>query len=128
CGRSYPELSPQSFSFNNPQGMCPDCSGLGTRAGMDPDLVVPNKTLTIDEGAVAPWGNDVSKKDTGWGNGVRFQLLKKMKIPLSTPWNKLSRTHKDAVLYGTGEKRYQVEWKGDSGGGTFQTRWEGVLP
>ncbi len=128
CGRSYPELSPQSFSFNSPQGMCPDCSGLGTRAGMDPDLVIPDKTLTIDEGAIAPWGADVSKKDTGWGNGVRLQILKKMKVPLNKPWNKLSKKHKDAVLFGTGDRRYQVEWKAQSGGGgTFHVRFEGVM-
>src|SRR5690606_16269278 len=83
CGRSYPELSPQSFSFNSPQGMCPDCSGLGTRVGMDPDLVIPNKSLTLDEGAIAAWGADISKKDTGWGNGIRLQILRKLKVSLN---------------------------------------------
>lgn len=128
CGRSYPELSPQSFSFNNPQGMCPDCSGLGTRVGMDPALVVPDKSLSIDEGAVAPWGEGVSLKDSGWGNGVRLQILRKMKIPLQKPWKSLSKVQRDAVLYGTGEKRYQVEWKAKTGGGTFNVRWEGLMP
>ncbi|HXS19429.1 MAG TPA: excinuclease ABC subunit UvrA, partial [Polyangiaceae bacterium] len=128
CGRSYPELSPQSFSFNNPLGMCPECSGLGTRVGMDPELIVPDKSLTIDQGAVVPWGNDVSKKDSGWGNGMRLQILKKLKIPLNQPWNKLSRTHRDAILFGTGDKRYQVEWKAKTGGGTFQVRFEGLVP
>ena len=128
CGRSYPELSPQSFSFNNPQGMCPDCSGLGTRVGMDADRIVPDRTLSIDEGAVLPWGEEVSKKDTGWGNGVRLQVLQQLKVPLNQPWSKLSRKHRDALLMGTGEKRYQVEWKAKSGGGTLNVRWEGLLP
>lgn len=128
CGRSYPELSPQSFSFNNPQGMCPDCSGLGTRVGMDADRIVPDKTLSIDEGAVAPWGEGVSEKDTGWGNGVRLQVLRALKVPLDKPWNKLSKKHRDAMLMGTGEKRYEVEWKAKSGGGTLNVRWEGLLP
>lgn len=128
CGRSYPELTPQSFSFNNPVGMCPECSGLGTRVGMDPELIVPDKSLTIDQGAVAPWGSDVSKKDSGWGNGMRLQILKKLKIPLNQPWNKLSKTHRDAILFGTGDKRYQVEWKAKTGGGTFQVRFEGLVP
>ena len=128
CGRSYPELTPQSFSFNNPQGMCPDCSGLGTRVGMDPDLIVPDKVLTIDEGAIAPWGTEISQKDSGWGNGMRLQILKKMKIPLDKPWNKLSPAHRDAILHGTGEKRYQVEWKAKTGGGTLQVRFEGLVP
>lgn len=128
CGRSYPELTPQSFSFNNPAGMCPDCSGLGTRMGMDPDLIIPNQSLTIDEGAVAPWGTDVSKKDTGWGNGVRLQILQKMKVPLNKPWNKLSKATRDAVLFGTGDKRYQVEWKAKTGGGTLHVKYEGLVP
>lgn len=128
CGRSYPELSPQSFSFNSPQGMCPECSGLGTRVGMDPDLVVPDKTLTIDEGAVLPWGDEISKKDSGWGNGVRLQILRKMRVPLNKPWNKLSKKHREALLLGTGEKRYQVEWKAKTGGGTLNVRWEGLMP
>jgi len=128
CGRSYPELSPQSFSFNNPQGMCPDCSGLGTRVAMDPELIVPDGSLTIDEGAIAPWGEEISAKDSGWGNGTRLQILKQLKIPLDKPWSKLSKTHKDAVLYGTGEKRYTVKWQAQSGGGTLHVRWEGLVP
>src|SRR5690606_1680196 len=128
CETSYPELSPQSFSFNSPQGMCPECSGLGTRVGMDPDLVVPDRDLSIDEGAVAPWGEEISQKDTGWGNGVRLQVLRKLKVPLDRPWKKLSRKHQDAVLFGTGEKRYQVEWKAKTGGGTLNVRWEGLMP
>jgi excinuclease ABC subunit A len=128
CGQSYPELSPQSFSFNSPQGMCPDCSGLGTRVGMDPNLVVPNKELSIDDGAVIPWGEEVSAKDSGWGNGVRLQVLRKLKVPLDRPWRKLSEKHRDAILFGTGERRYQVEWKAKSGGGTLNVRWEGLMP
>lgn len=128
CGRSYPPLSPQSFSFNSPQGMCPDCAGLGTKAGMDPQLVVPNPELSLDEGAIAPWGEDISKKDSGWGNGTRHQILTQLKVSFSRPWKKLSQKHRNAILFGTGEKRYQVEWKAKSGGGTLNVRFEGVLP
>ncbi len=128
CGKSYPELTPQAFSFNNPQGMCPDCNGLGTRAAMDVDKVIPNKELSIDEGAVVPWGPDVSAKDTGWGNGSRWQILQQLKVPLDRPWHKLSDKHRQAVLYGTGDKRYQVKWEMERGQGTVEMRWEGVIP
>ncbi len=129
CDASYPELSPQSFSFNSPQGMCPDCSGLGTRMGMDIDTVVLDKGLTIDEGALAPWGTDISKKDTGWGNGVRLQILKSLQVPLNISWRKIPKKKREAILHGTGEKKYQVEWKSKSGGGGFfNVKWEGLLP
>jgi excinuclease ABC subunit A len=128
CGKSYPELTPQSFSFNNPQGMCPDCNGLGTRVAMDPGRVIPNDALTIDEGAVIPWGDAVSEKDTGWGNGTRLQILQQLKIPLDRPWKKLSEKHREQILFGTGEKRYPVRWEMERGQGTFEMRWEGVIP
>lgn len=128
CGSSFPELSPQSFSFNNPQGMCPDCSGLGTRMTIDPALVVPNPELSLDEGAVVPWGEQISKKDSGWSNGTRLQMLGQLKIPLNRPWSKLSVKHKEQILFGSGERRFQVEWKAKSGGGTLQMRNEGVIP
>lgn len=128
CGRSYPSLSPQSFSFNHPQGMCPDCSGLGTRGTMDPERVVPRPELSLDEGAILPWGQEISAKDTGWENGTRLQILKQLKIPLDRPWNRLTQKQRELVLYGTGERRYSVSWEGSSGSGTLQMRWEGVIP
>ncbi len=128
CGRSYPELTPQAFSFNNPQGMCPDCSGLGTRVAMDPARIVPNTSKTIDEGAIVPWGEGVSKKNTGWENGTRLQILKQLGVPLNKPWNKLTTKQRDLVLWGTGEKRYAVRWEGENSQGTLNMRWEGVIP
>jgi excinuclease ABC subunit A len=128
CGVSYPELTPQSFSFNSPQGMCPDCSGLGTRTAIDPDLVVPDPKLTIDDGAIVPWGDGVSEKDTGFGAGMRSQILKQLKIPMDKPWARLPQKMRDMVLYGTGEKRYPVKWKGKTGAGSMQVRYEGVIP
>jgi excinuclease ABC subunit A len=70
CSLSFPELTPQSFSFNSPQGMCVDCNGIGTRVEIDPELVVPDTALSLDAGAVKPWGPDVSKK-TGWARSAR---------------------------------------------------------
>ncbi len=128
CGRSYPQPSPQSFSFNSPQGMCPDCNGLGTRVAIDPERVIPDEGLSIDAGALMPWGPDVSKKDSGWGNGTRLQILRHMKVPLDRPWRRLTEKHRQAILWGTGEKRYRVVWRAKTGQGTFDMRWEGVVP
>jgi excinuclease ABC subunit A len=125
CGISFPELSPQSFSFNSPQGMCTACNGLGTRVEIDPRLVIPNESLSVDGGAIAPWGEDVSEKTT-WD--FRSQILEKLKIDTTKPWNKLPAKQRQQLLWGTGETKYQVEWKAKSGKGQFQISWEGIVP
>ncbi len=128
CGLSFPELTPQAFSFNSPQGMCGDCNGLGNRFEIDPELVVPDDSLAIDEGAVKPWGEDVSTKD-GWGSGFRRQILVQLKISTTKPWAKLSAKQHQQILYGTGDRRYHVTWKNKTGGGgQFDTTWEGLIP
>ncbi len=126
CGISFPELTPQGFSFNSPQGMCVDCNGLGSRVQIDPDLVIPDDSLTIDQGAIKPWGSDVSEK-TGW-SGFRAQILKELRIRCDVPWRKLSEKHREQILYGTGERRYKVRWVGKTGEATFESKWEGAIP
>jgi excinuclease ABC subunit A len=127
CGISFPELTPQSFSFNSPQGMCVDCNGLGSRVEIDPQLVVPDDRLSIDEGAVAPWGANVSEK-TGWTHGFRGQFLEQLGIDLDRSWRRLPKRQRDLVLWGAGERTFQVKWKGKSGKGQFDMPWEGVIP
>jgi len=127
CGLSFPELTPQAFSFNSPQGMCAECNGLGVRVEIDPDLVIPDPALTIDEGALKPWGRDLSQK-TSW-SGLRTQILRQMKVPLDVPWRDLKKKQRDAVLHGTGEREYEVKWQGKRGGkANFVQTWEGALP
>jgi len=127
CAISFPELTPQAFSFNSPQGMCAECNGLGVRVEIDPDLVIPDDSLTIDEGAFKPWGADLSSK-TSW-SGLRTQVLQQMSIPFDVPWKKLSKKQRERVLYGTGEREYRVKWEGKRGGeGSFVQTWEGALP
>jgi len=127
CGISFPELTPQSFSFNSPQGMCPDCNGLGTRMEADPALVVPDESLTIDQGAIKPWGTDLSKKKS-W-SALRSQILKQLGIPFGVPWKKLPKKQRDQILHGTGDRQYDVKWVGSGGGkATFRMGFEGVLP
>jgi excinuclease ABC subunit A len=128
CQISFPELTPQAFSFNSPQGMCSDCNGLGNRFEIDPDLVVPDDSLSIDAGALKPWGEEVSTKD-GWGSGFRRQILDQLGIDLDKSWRRLSAKQHKQILYGTGDQRFHVKWKNKSGGGgQFDTTWEGLIP
>ena len=127
CGLSFPEPTPQSFSFNSPQGMCVDCNGLGTRVEIDEDLVIPDDALSIDEGAIKAWGADVSSQ-TGWGNGFRSQICEQLGIDLDKPFKRLTAKQRRLLLYGAGERRFHVTWQGKTGKGAFDMAWEGVLP
>jgi excinuclease ABC subunit A len=127
CGLSFPELTPQSFSFNSPQGMCVDCNGLGTRVEIDPDLVVPDDTLSLDDGAIRPWGPGVSEK-TGWVHGFRGQICAQLGVDTRRPWRQLPKRQRDLLLHGAGERTFRVQWSGKSGKGHFDLPWEGVLP
>jgi excinuclease ABC subunit A len=125
CGVGLPELSPQSFSFNSPLGMCVDCNGLGSKLEVDPDLVVPNPDLSIAEGAIEPWGERFAREE-GWTTRIAAALEKDMGIPLKKPWKQLTARQREVVLYGTGEKRVQVSWASKHGGGSWAMRYEGV--
>ncbi|MBJ18415.1 MAG: excinuclease ABC subunit UvrA [bacterium] len=128
CQISFPELTPQAFSFNSPQGMCSDCNGLGNRFEIDPDLVVPDDSLSIDGGAIRPWGEKVSEKE-GWGSGFHKQILAHLKISTTKSWRRLTEKQHREILHGTGERRYRVTWSGkNGGGGQFDTTWEGLIP
>jgi len=126
CGIGFPELSPQSFSFNSPLGMCVECNGLGERMAADPDLVVPDVTRTIREGAVAVWGEAIAK-DSGWTANIVNALAKAFKIDLDKPWNKLSEKQRDVLMNGTGDKRVSVQWEGRHSTGEWAMRFEGIL-
>ena len=126
CGIGFPELSPQSFSFNSPLGMCVACNGLGERMQVDPKLVVPNADLTIEEGAVAVWG-DAAARDSGWTARIINAVSSAHKIPLDRPWRKLTKKHRKIVLHGTGDSRVKVKWNGKHGSGSWAMKFEGVL-
>jgi excinuclease ABC subunit A len=125
CGVGLPELSPQSFSFNSPLGMCVDCNGLGSKLEVDPDLVVPNGDLSISEGAIEPWGERFAREE-GWTTRIAAALERDMGVPLKKPWKQLTPRQREIVLYGTGERRVQVSWTGRHGGGSWAMRFEGV--
>ncbi|MEX1366224.1 MAG: excinuclease ABC subunit UvrA, partial [Nannocystaceae bacterium] len=129
CGHSFPELSPQSFSFNSPLGMCPECNGLGTRMEVDPELVVPNESLSIRDGAIAPWATTVDR-----GEGWTFRIIEAMsqacEVDLDTAWTDLGKRKQKQVLYGLGHKRIRVQWgqEGSESHGSWGMRFEGVIP
>ncbi len=126
CDIGFPELSPQSFSFNSPLGMCPDCNGLGTKPEMDPELVVPHPERSMNEGAIEPWAKVIEKSDS-WTGSILANLAKTYKIDFDKPWEKLPKKHKDLLLYGTGDKRVAMSMKFSTGKIEFQRRFEGAL-
>jgi excinuclease ABC subunit A len=127
CKISFPELTPQAFSFNSPQGMCADCNGLGTRFEFDPDLIVPDESLTIEEGAIKPWGEKTSEK-SGWGANYRRQLMEQLKINGDVPWRKLGKKQRQMLLHGSEGRKFKIAWENKSGRGSFDVAWEGVIP
>ena len=113
CGIGFSELEPRLFSFNSPYGACPDCNGLGLKIEVAEDLVVPDPTLSINEGAIAAWDNPVTTRTHRWKNswsGYYYDILKQVcrqnRINMNTPWNKLSKAQRDLLLYGTGGASY----------------------
>ena len=127
CGISFPDLTPQAFSFNSPQGMCAACNGLGSRVEIDPELVVPDVSLSIDQGAIKPWGAEVTKKQS-WSNGFGGQVVPQLGIDPDLPWKSIPKKQRDALMLGAGERQFHVVWKGKSGRGSFDIHWDGVLP
>jgi len=125
CGVGLPELSPQSFSFNSPLGMCPTCNGLGRRMEMDPNLVVPDRSLSIKEGAIKPWAS-IMERGNGWSYSIFVALHDEYGVDLEQPWSKLSEKHQRLVLHGA-ERRMRVRYNSERGSGTFAMRFEGVL-
>lgn len=104
CGLSFEELTPQHFSFNHPVGMCPGCDGLGRKLELDPDLIIPDKSRSIVDGAIIPWKNIfVDGKDSYWGGTTRRRIehfAQKYKINLATPWMKLPKKAQNLILHG----------------------------
>ncbi len=126
CGISFPELSPQMFSFNAPQGACPTCSGLGTRMELDPQLLVPNAELTLHDGAVPYWGELRKKKDS-WAYRCLVSIGSQYEFNMDTPWEQMSDRARHVIIYGSGKEKIRFSWN-DSGGsrGEFMRPWEGL--
>ncbi|MDY3752024.1 excinuclease ABC subunit UvrA [Christensenella minuta] len=127
CGVSIEELSPRMFSFNSPFGACPECTGLGMLLKIDPDLIVPDKTKTLREGAV---------KASGWNFGTvgtiaknyLDAMMKRYHFDMDTPYEDLPAEVKHALLYGTDGEKLRVEYDGMGGSGHYNAAFEGIIP
>ena len=120
-GFAVPKIEPRLFSFNAPIGACSACDGLGVQLNMSPDLVVPDPSKSILDGAIAPWSRG--------GMLSQFEHLinalhRQYKIPLGKPWHTLSEEHKNIILYGTGDKPIKINWNGF----VYEKPFEGVIP
>ncbi len=124
CGISYEELAPRMFSFNTPYGACPSCNGLGTRMIVDTDLIVPDKTLSLEQGAIKVWGQ---LKD-GWYISMAKGVVEHFGFDISTPYHELSQECRHALMFGMDEElNFQYSSRTGSHQGTFRNKYEGVV-
>ena len=124
-GISFEEPAPRSFSFNSPYGACPVCAGLGTRFEVDPDLVAPDPSLSLAEGALAPWAGARSQYFVGLVNGV----AEVGGFSVNTPWGKLKPKDRKLVLYGSGAKQVKVSYRNRFGRSrSYVSGYEGIVP
>jgi len=129
CGTAFPALSPQSFSFNSPLGMCPSCTGLGSRDEVDPDLVIPDPSKSIRGGAIAPWAAAMARGE-GWTARIVDGVAKAFGIDLDMPWKKVPKEKQRLVLFGAKGEKIAVRWgkEGSMNSGTWGMKYEGVIP
>ncbi|HHY05709.1 MAG TPA: excinuclease ABC subunit UvrA [Clostridia bacterium] len=125
CGISFEEITPRLFSFNNPYGACPDCSGLGIKMQIDPELVVPDSSKSLAEGALVPW----HRRNAAWYRGILHSVAEQFKISEEIPFKKLSREKQKILLYGSGEQKVRCSYYNNKGElRVFDTVYEGVIP
>ena len=134
CGLSFEPPSPQLFSFNSPQGMCPECDGLGVMYSLSPELLVPNPKLSFKEGAIeviGPW-HELGRWRRHIYQGVADTLERKHKWKedtlLDTPWNKLTAEQQRVWLYGTGKEHITFTWRGGQSPMMYGGKFEGIIP
>jgi excinuclease ABC subunit A len=123
CGISYPEMAPRMFSFNNPHGACPECDGLGAKMDIDPALVVPNRDISIREGAVKPW----SKRTSVFYYQILEALADHYGFSLTSPWKKLPKKAQDVILYGSGDDEIKFWFMRDGRKQFYYRDFEGVV-
>lgn len=126
CGISMAEVEPRSFSFNNPFGACPECSGLGYKMEFAEDLMIPDKSLSIDEGAIAVPGWQSSKTEGSFTRAILRALADKFNFSLDVPFEAYSKEVHDILVYGT-EEKVNVYYKGQRGEGTYPVAFEGLV-
>ncbi|HKK21204.1 MAG TPA: excinuclease ABC subunit UvrA, partial [candidate division Zixibacteria bacterium] len=129
CNISYDELTPRMFSFNSPFGACPICDGLGQKMEIDPKLVIPDPSLSINDGAIRPWGG---AEMSNWYRYMLKGVSKHYGFKFSVPFKKLSNEIQQVILYGSGKQEIEFEFEHTSGkgrgAGVYTSKFEGVIP
>jgi excinuclease ABC subunit A len=124
CGTSMPELEPRMFSFNSPHGACPRCTGLGSQMEIDPELIVPDPSLSLGEGAILPWSTSASN----YYEQMTQAIAEKWEVDMDTPWQDLEDEVRDTFLYGTNGDKIYVSYKNRYGRKrSYMTRFEGIV-
>ena len=125
CGINFEELTPRMFSFNAPHGACPECNGIGAKMEIDPDLIIPNKNLSLNEGAVTPWAK--SNKKENYYHQMLEAVAKHFDFSMDTPFNELTKEQQDIILYGCGDK-IPFSFKRRNKSYMVNRQFEGVIP
>ena len=124
CGTSIPELEPRIFSFNSPHGACDRCHGLGFQRVIDPELVVPDPTLSLAEGALQPWNRGIS----AYWKRLIASVAESYGVDVDKPWSRLSKKEREIFLYGTGDERHHVSYTNRFGRRrSYKVRFEGIV-
>jgi excinuclease ABC subunit A len=124
CGTSIPELEPRIFSFNSPHGACDGCHGLGFQRVIDPELVVPDPTLSLAEGALQPWNRGIS----AYWKRLIASVAEANDVDIDKPWSQLTKDEKEIFLYGTGDERHHVSYTNRFGRRrSYKVRFEGIV-
>lgn len=127
CGISIDEIEPRSFSFNNPFGACPDCFGLGYKMEFDEDLMIPDKSLSIANGAIAVMGWQSCTDQGSYTRAILDALANEYQFDLNTPYEDLPETIQDMLINGTNGKSVKVHYKGQRGEGIYDVAFEGLI-
>ena len=124
CGFSFPDLTPQLFSFNSPQGACPECGGLGTKRYFDPELVIPDPGLSLREGAIAPW----AKRNSVYFQQMLDSICQHYGIDIDLPFRDLPKHVQETLLYGSGEEEIKFYFETDDRRHFYRRSFEGAIP
>lgn len=127
CGISIDEIQPRSFSFNNPFGACPDCFGLGYKMEFDVDLMIPDKSLSINQGAIVVLGWQSANDPKSFTNAILQALCKRYDFDLDTPFEEYPKNIQDILINGTNGEKVPVHYKGQRGIGTYDIAFEGLI-
>jgi len=127
CGVSIDEIEPRVFSFNNPFGACPECHGIGVKMEFDEDLLIPDKSMSIAEGAIAVLGWQSATDPSSYTGSTLAALAKEYKFDLKTPFEKLPKDIQDMIYYGTNGRVVKVHYRGQRGEGVYDVAFEGLI-